>query len=153
MITNREKSCGAVVYANSAEGIRYILMHSHKGHWGLPKGHEEPGEGERDTAAREIWEETGLRVRFIDGFRETDTHALVREGRPDTVKDIVYFLAVCDDPRPCPQDTGEVAGVALMDYESALAAVRTDDASRRILESARRFLEAERRPFAKTSLA
>ena len=139
MITNREKSCGAVVYAHTAEGIRYILIHSHKGHWGLPKGHEEPGEGERDTAAREIWEETGLRVRFIDGFRETDTHALVREGRPDTVKDIVYFLAVCDDPKPRPRDS-EVAGAALMGYDAAMAALRTDDNSRRILEKARDYL-------------
>lgn len=141
MVTDREKSCGAVVVAETPGGIRYALVHSHKGHWGFPKGHVEPGESEHETAAREILEETGLRVRFVNGFRETDTHRLAREGRPNTVKDIVYFLAECDDPTPCPRDTGEVAGVALMDYASALAAVRDDDASRRILESARRFLE------------
>ena len=143
MESNREKSCGAVVIAATADGIRYALIHSHKGHWGFPKGHVEPGETERETAAREIWEETGLRVRFIEGFRETDTHALVREGRPGTVKDIVYFLAVCDDPAFCPRDTAEVAGAALMDYDSALAALRTDDASRRVLEQAQRFLSLQ----------
>ena len=141
MAFNREKSCGAVVFTRTAEGVRYILIHSHKGRWGFPKGHVEPGETEHETAAREIREETGLRVRFVEGFLETDTHALVREGRPDTVKDIVYFLAACDEPTPRPADTREVADAALMDYESALAALRTDDASRRILQSAQRFLE------------
>ena len=141
MITKHEKSCGAVVYANTDEGVRYVLIHSHKGYWSFPKGHVEPGETEHETAAREIREETGLRVRFVEGFRETDTHALVREGRPDTVKDIVYFLAECDDPIPCPQDVTEVAGAALMDYDSALSALRTDDASCRILAQARHFIE------------
>ncbi len=139
MEIKREKSCGAVVYAVTAEGIQYLLIHSHKGFWAFPKGHVEHGETEHDTAAREIWEETGVRVRFVDGFRETDRHTFVHEDEPDAVKDIVYFLAVCDDPKPCPRDS-EVAGAALMGYDAAMAALRTDDNSRRILEKARDYL-------------
>ena len=141
MDMTHEKSCGAVVYARTAKGVRFALVHSRNGYWSFPKGHVEAEETERETAAREVWEETGLRVRFVDGFRETDTHRLIREGRPNAVKDIVYFLAECDDPTPCPQDATEVAGVALLDYDSALSVLRTDDASRRILEQARQFIE------------
>ncbi|MBA4542807.1 MULTISPECIES: NUDIX domain-containing protein [Thermoactinomyces] len=33
--------------------------------WGLPSGHVEPGETVEQAAIREIWEETGLRVRIV----------------------------------------------------------------------------------------
>ncbi|MBR6890368.1 MAG: NUDIX domain-containing protein [Clostridia bacterium] len=139
MEIRREKSCGAVVYTDTAEGVQYLLIQSHKGFWAFPKGHVESGETEHDTAAREVWEETGVRVRFVDGFRETDRHTFVHGERPEVVKDIAYFLPVCDDPKPCPRDS-EVAGAALMGYDAAMAALRTDDNSRRILEKARDYL-------------
>jgi len=37
-----------------------LLIKDPYGKWGLPKGHAEPGEALRDTALREVSEETGL---------------------------------------------------------------------------------------------
>lgn len=37
-----------------------ILMMLRRGMWDLPKGHREPGESERECAAREVCEECGL---------------------------------------------------------------------------------------------
>ena len=137
----RERSCGAVVYARAADGVRYVLVHSRSGFWGFPKGHVEAGETERETAAREIWEETGLHARFVDGFRAEDEHRLAREGRPNVVKVVTYFLAECDDPDPHPRPGDrEVREAAVMDYAAALAALRDNDALCRVLEQARRFL-------------
>ena len=55
----QEKSCGAVVYAETGRGRLYLVEKMLHGHFGLPKGHVEPGENERQTAEREILEETG----------------------------------------------------------------------------------------------
>ena len=67
-----EKSCGAVVFTMVGDTLKYLLVHSVNGFWGFPKGHVEAGESEYDTAKREIREETGVNVTFIDGFRATD---------------------------------------------------------------------------------
>ena len=59
-----EKSCGAVVFSRF-DGAWHVLLirHDHGRHTSFPKGHVEAGETERQTAEREIFEETGVRVR------------------------------------------------------------------------------------------
>jgi len=86
-----EKSCGAVVRRRGDDGIRYFLIHQTRGHWGFPKGHVEGTETERETAAREIREETGYAVTFVDGFRRE----LAYRPKPGVWKTVVYFLADC----------------------------------------------------------
>ena len=66
----REKSCGAVIFRQEDGGRYYLVLKSTQGHWTLCKGHVEGDETERETAIREIREETGLAVGFVDGFRE-----------------------------------------------------------------------------------
>lgn len=88
-----EKSCGAVMYTIS-EGVRkYILITNISGHIGFPKGHVEKGENERQTALREIYEETGIHTDIIDGFRETYNYLINGFIR----KKAVYFLAPFDE--------------------------------------------------------
>ncbi len=85
-----EKSCGAVVYRKMGDTIKYLLVKNHNGRcWSFPKGHVEMGESEKETAAREIKEETGLDVRFKPDFRETGIYHPF--GR--TSKKVVFFLA------------------------------------------------------------
>ena len=89
-----EKSCGAVIF-NIENGTRkYFLIFNKKGnakgHWGFPKGHTEAGENEYETASREIYEETGLRVVFY-GDERVVTHY---SPKPGIEKDVVYFLAI-----------------------------------------------------------
>ncbi len=85
----REKSCGAVVYTVSNGKRLYLLEHMKKGHTSICKGHVEGRETERETAAREIREETALSVEFVDGFRRTIQYSPY-EG---CVKDVIFFLA------------------------------------------------------------
>ena len=49
-----EKSCGAVVYYQQDNDIKYVLVCEHGGYWVFPKGHVEAGETELETALREI---------------------------------------------------------------------------------------------------
>lgn len=121
----KEKSCGAVVFARNEDGeIRYILVQQRSGRYCFPKGHVEGNETELQTALREIWEETGLRPRFIPGFRETETYE-VRKA-PGVFKDVIYFLAETDDLPARPPISDEIRKIRLCTYEEALNLLPTD---------------------------
>ena len=89
----KEKSCGAVVVCTEGGRVRFLLTRSLRGVWGFPKGHVEGRETEHETALREIREETGLAVRFTEGFRETDEYLIVKKSGPAIDKLVVFFLA------------------------------------------------------------
>ena len=91
------------------------------------------------TALREIKEETGLEVTLLSDFRTEDSHALVREGRPDVMKHIVYFLAEYSGHQLQAQDP-EVSRIALMTYEEAMGSFQFES-SRRILREADNYLK------------
>ncbi|MBQ1234947.1 MAG: NUDIX domain-containing protein [Oscillospiraceae bacterium] len=85
----REKSCGGVVY-KMENGVPHFVLIKHRkgGHWAFPKGHMEQGESERETARREIREETGVTGKFIKGFRRSVSYII----RGTIHKEVVYFL-------------------------------------------------------------
>jgi len=88
-----ERSCGAVLYRNSPSGKLYLLLNYPSGHWDFVKGNIEKGETFKETALREIKEETGISdVNFIDGFENKVQYHYQRDGK--TVhKEVVFFLA------------------------------------------------------------
>lgn len=136
--TQYERSCGAVVFCETDGKRQYVLVREREGFWSFPKGHMEAGETARETALREIREETGLDVELIAGFQTQDEHPLAREGRPHVIKQILYFLARCENRQPVAQES-EIAEVRLMDYDAAMAAFQFDS-SKRILTEAHLFL-------------
>lgn len=99
----------------------------------------ENGETEHETARREIKEETGLDVSFIEGFMVKDEHNLAREGRPNTIKQTVYFLAQFENQTFAPQES-EISQIVLLDFETAMATLQFDS-FKHILVQANRFLE------------
>lgn len=57
----REPTAGGIVFRRNAKGgIEILLIQDAKDRWTIPKGHIEEGESSKETAAREIGEETGL---------------------------------------------------------------------------------------------
>lgn len=88
----REKSCGAVVFNKSGDGVKYVLLNYDAGHWDFVKGNVEPNESEKQTVVRELQEETGITgAQFIDEFREAISYFYRRQG-VTIHKEVVFFL-------------------------------------------------------------
>lgn len=128
-----EKSCGAVIFREE-ERREYLVIHSVKGHWSLCKGHVEKNETEHETATREIREETGLSVEYVENFREVIRYSPY-EG---CMKDVVFFLGkVSGGTLTCQEE--EVAEAKFLPYEAALARL-THESDREILQKAEKRL-------------
>ena len=140
-----EKSCGAIVYTHE-NGIRkYVIIRGtgmYQGFCGFPKGHMEPGETEEETALREVKEETGLDVKLVSNFRQTDEHYLAREGRPNDKKVNVYFLAEYKDQQLKAQES-EVSEIVLLGYEEALQSLQSEESWRELAEAEKYLKEGE----------
>lgn len=134
-VMRQEKSCGAVIFRGENTQRDYLVLHSTQGHWTLCKGHVEGDETERETAAREIREETALSVDFLDGFRAVITYS----PRPGVSKDVVFFLArLAGGTLSCQPE--EVAQARFLPFGEALALL-THPSDREVLQKARAFLE------------
>ena len=66
----REPTAGGVVYRKNpkTKGVEILLIQDAKDRWTVPKGHIEEGESAKETAAREITEETGLKCLTVMGW-------------------------------------------------------------------------------------
>ena len=136
---NYEYSCGAVVFTRIDGVPHYLLVRAKdqpEGCHGFPKGHMECGETEQETALREIFEETGLRVELLEGFRAVTEYPLPTP--PDTRKRVVFFLAEYADQQVHIQQS-ELAGYILAPFDEVLALTEYAD-SRQILTEAHAFL-------------
>lgn len=95
---NKEFSAGALIFRKEGDSVLFLLVYSLRNKiWGFPKGHMEAGEAEKDTAKREIKEETCLEeISFIEGFREEIIYTTISKKPPfkgqPIEKHSIYYL-------------------------------------------------------------
>lgn len=82
------KSCGVVPYRIVNGEREYLILLQSNGCWSFPKGHMDAGETERETALRELREETGLTAALVPDARVE----LSYDVRPLVRKEVVLFL-------------------------------------------------------------
>jgi 8-oxo-dGTP pyrophosphatase MutT (NUDIX family) len=81
----RETTSGGIIFRRDAktDALQILLIKDAKSRWTIPKGHVEPGEEPKQTAEREIREETGLQEMKVYNwlgkvnFRYRRNHTLV----------------------------------------------------------------------------
>lgn len=59
------KKCG-IIFFNTEENKYLLVLGKKSGKWGFPKGHQESKETEKETAIRELYEETGISIQEED---------------------------------------------------------------------------------------
>ena len=129
---NWEKSCGAIVFTRKNGETEFLIVQEQEGAYSFPKGHVEGNETEEETARREVFEETGLRLPFLEGFRTEDEYDLAE--KPGTRKRVVYFLAeYCDEPIVLRE--GEIRGARFLNYTQALECFEHEGTRRALAEA------------------
>jgi len=118
-----EKSCGAIVFRKYHGNVELLLIkHTLAGHWSFPKGHVEAGETEKETAHREVLEETGIEVELSDLFREVVTYS----PKKDVMKDVIYFLGKAKNFDYVPQEE-EIAQIKWVEINLAMSFLTYDN--------------------------
>ncbi len=90
--TRQAVSAGGVVYRSGEEGVEVVLLETESGIWGLPKGTPDNGETLRQTAQREVREETGLDVDVEEKLGTVEYWFAVAAQRERFHKFVHYWL-------------------------------------------------------------
>lgn len=103
-IMSVERSAGIILFRNTPEGRRYLVIRSSRDHakltpkktikefWDFPKGRLEEKETGMKAAIRESREEVGIEAEPTPKFKETVRYFTWREGKP-IPKFVALFLA------------------------------------------------------------
>lgn len=99
-VTGREVSAGVIIYRETNEGPKFLLLYSGGRYWNFPKGKLD-GESRFEAAKREVREETGIGpadLRFREQFRVKDRFVYMR-GKERIFKTVTFFLAETKNAR------------------------------------------------------
>jgi 8-oxo-dGTP pyrophosphatase MutT (NUDIX family) len=117
-VSRRVTSAGGVVLRQNGGNLEVLLIALKEGRvWSLPKGQVESGERYRQTALREVQEETGIKARILASIGSIRYHFTVKDDGIQTTitKEVHHFLMVYLAGQPTPQkeevDLAEWCGV------------------------------------------
>jgi len=140
----KEQSAGAVIFRIENKEPYYLLLHYptepriKKEYWDFPKGHPEKGETQKQAAAREVAEETGLKeITFASGFQESIQYYFSVKGKT-VFKTVVFFLA--ETKKKEIKISFEHTGFIWLPFAQAMEKLKFANA-RRILRAAHRYLK------------
>jgi 8-oxo-dGTP pyrophosphatase MutT (NUDIX family) len=69
MLREEATHAGGIVFREAGGAVEFLLVEARRapGQWVLPKGHIDPGETARETAVREVREESGVQAVIVGG--------------------------------------------------------------------------------------
>lgn len=109
-----DESFGVIPLRNEGNKWRVLILKQKAGHWSFPKGHKDGiNESPIDTAQRELFEETGLKVKeFI--YPHTLQEVYNTGKNKEIIKTVTYFIALVEGHiKPCPTEIDLVNWVDL----------------------------------------
>jgi bis(5'-nucleosidyl)-tetraphosphatase len=126
-------SYGVIPIFKDEEGYQYLLLQNQGGYWGFPKGHVEAGESPKETAVREAYEETGIKVNINDlAFSVSYSYEQPIDNKMQT-KQIVLFPAVVASQKVAIQNS-EIRSHEWVTYDKAISLVDLPDFAQALRE-------------------
>lgn len=129
----REPTSGGVVFRRNAKnGVEILLIQDAKDRWTIPKGHIEEGESAKDTAEREIREETGLQeMKVLSWLGKINFRYRRQQSLVLMTTEIFLVHAVGDTDKLKPEDW--MNGIKWFPAAEALDKIEYDDIGKIIL--------------------
>lgn len=137
----REPTAGGIVYRKKDQKIEILLIQDAKDRWTIPKGHIEEGEAAKDTAAREIKEETGLeKLRVLSWLGKINFRYRRQQSLVLMTTDIFLVEALGDTDKLQPEDW--MNGIKWFPANEALDKIEYEDIGKIILLSLNKIRKA-----------
>ena len=130
----REPTAGGVIFRRSPKTneVEILLIQDSKNRWTIPKGHIEEGETARETAEREIHEETGLtEVKVMSWLGKINFRYRRQQSLVLMTTDIFLVEALGDNSRLKPEEW--MNGIRWLSTAEALDRIEYEDISKLIL--------------------
>ena len=140
----REPTAGGIVFRPSADNkdIEILLIQDSKDRWTIPKGHIEPGETAKQTAVREIGEESGLKEVDVLGWLGK-IHFKYRRADKLVLMTTQVYLVQSLDKNERPTKEKWMNGIRWFSFNDALDAIEYADIEKLMLIAKRRVRNGE----------
>jgi ADP-ribose pyrophosphatase YjhB (NUDIX family) len=128
----REPTAGGIVYRKNPKEVEILLIQDAKDRWTIPKGHIEEGEQAKETAEREIKEETGLEeLRVLNWLGKINFKYRRQQSLVLMTTDIFLVEAKGDTNKLKPEDW--MNGIKWFTAQEALDKIEYEDIEKIIL--------------------
>ena len=130
----REPTAGGIVWRRNKQtkDIEILLIQDAKNRWTIPKGHIEEGESARDTAEREIREETGLADMKTMGWVGKINFRFRRQNSLVLMTTQIYLVQALGDTNSLQKEEW-MNGISWVKANDALEKIEYEDISKLIL--------------------
>lgn len=112
--------CSAVIFNETREKV-LLTQRADNGHWCLPGGHMESGESASEACEREVFEETGLKVRatrLLGVYSNPDQLVIYKDGNKAFFVVLNFEVQVLEGEVGLSDETTDVGWFTLKDMES-----------------------------------
>lgn len=138
----REPTAGGIVFRrNKQKQLEILLIQDAKNRWTIPKGHIEEGESPKQTAQREIGEETGLKeVKVLNWLGKINFRYRRQQSLVLMTTEIFLVQAQGDTDKIKPEDW--MNGIKWFSTNEALDKIEYEDIGKIILLALKKIRDA-----------
>jgi ADP-ribose pyrophosphatase YjhB (NUDIX family) len=138
-----EPTAGGIVWRRNqkTKEVEILLIQDAKDRWTIPKGHVEPNERPRDTAEREIREETGLQDMKVMGWLGKINFRYRRQNSLVLMTTQIYLVQALGDTNKLNKEEW-MNGIGWLSASKALDKIEYEDIGKIILLGLKKIRDA-----------